>query len=109
MLIYVQLRYVVTLVSLIYEHNHYVLLELQNTVARAICDVEEADFVADASCRTTRWTCVESVLNHWADRVCVSESRLPSQTQSCSCATAFDLGRDVDTQGRCASMGQMPC
>lgn len=29
--------------------------------------------------------------------MCVSESRLPQQTQSCSCATAFELGREVDT------------
>lgn len=85
-LIYIDLcadiiRYIVTLASLTYELNHTVLPQLQNIAARAICDVEEEVHVADVSCRTTGWTCVESVLNHWADRVCVSESRLPRQTQ----------------------------
>lgn len=44
---------------------------------------------------------VESVLNHWAGCVFVSESRLPRQTQSRACATTFELGREVDTGQVC--------
>lgn len=91
-LIYIDLcadttRYIVTLVSLIYDHNQTVVLELRNIAPRAICDVEEEVLVADASCPTTQWMnmCRKRVRSLGGPRVCLGVAPASTTTELLLC------------------------